>query len=213
MKYETSGARIRQRRKELKLTQRQLSRKIGVSAASITQWETDVTNPGGERLYLLSKALNCSQNWLLYGGDPDEQEQPLKLGPNLKGLYPSISWTQAAAENPIEEANKADSELHPCPVKCSANTFVLIVQGASMEPLFQNGDLIFVDPEKQAEHDSHVVIKGNGDSQANFKQLVIDSGTKFLKPVNKDWPEQFVKLKESALIVGVVVFSGRRYQP
>lgn len=214
MKYETSGDRLKRRRKELRLTQRQLSKKVGVSAPSITQWELGNTNPRGESLNLLCKALNCSLDWLLYGyGDPEDKDQPVNLGPNLKDLYPIISWSQAAADNPIEEANKADADLYPCPAKCGANTFVLTVQGISMNPDFKNGDLIFVDPEKSAEHDSYVVIKNAGDNQAQFRRLVVDSGSMFLVPENPNWPEQFIKLDDSAKIIGVVVFSGRKYQP
>lgn len=42
---ETIGARIRSRRKHLKLTQKDIADSVGVSSSSVTQWESDVSIP------------------------------------------------------------------------------------------------------------------------------------------------------------------------
>ena len=44
------------------------------------------------------------------------------------------------------------------PVPCSQGTFILRVKGASMEPKFYNGDLIFVDPAIVVESGKYVVV-------------------------------------------------------
>ena len=48
----TIGQRIRQKRKELKLTQQDLARKMkDVSHVAISQWESNTTKPNAENLY------------------------------------------------------------------------------------------------------------------------------------------------------------------
>lgn len=66
---ETLGIRLKQLRKEQKLTQQQLADKVGVSKTSVIYWEKDENIPKHESLMLLSHALNCSPDWLLSGGD------------------------------------------------------------------------------------------------------------------------------------------------
>ena len=52
MQATTIGQRIKQKRKELHLTQADLAKKVqGVSHAAISQWETDITKPNAENLY------------------------------------------------------------------------------------------------------------------------------------------------------------------
>jgi len=48
---------IRQRRRELGLTQWELARMVGVSITSIRQWEYKITTPKAENLIRLQEAL------------------------------------------------------------------------------------------------------------------------------------------------------------
>lgn len=74
----TLGQRIRQRRKQIGLNQRELSKAAGVSYSSISLWEGDNTAPRGENLHKLSKALQCSPTWILFG---DEDKTPAEARP------------------------------------------------------------------------------------------------------------------------------------
>ncbi|MFV9067747.1 helix-turn-helix domain-containing protein [Serratia fonticola] len=69
----TPGTRIRERRKELKHTQRSLAQALHISHVSVSQWERDDSEPSGKNLFSLSKVLRCSPTWILYG---DEEQQP-----------------------------------------------------------------------------------------------------------------------------------------
>jgi phage repressor protein C with HTH and peptisase S24 domain len=68
---EMIGDRIRSRRKELKLTQKNVADAIKVTPSSITQWELGMNTPKGKNLINLSKTLNCSPEWLLSGKEHD----------------------------------------------------------------------------------------------------------------------------------------------
>lgn len=68
------GNRIKQLRKNLHLTQKQLADKINVSSQVISNWERGYTEIGQEDLRGLARALDCSTDYLL--GISDNIEKP-----------------------------------------------------------------------------------------------------------------------------------------
>lgn len=79
----TPGDRIKNRRKELNLTQREVAKLAKVSHVSISKWESSDNEPRGQHLFQLSKALRCSPTWILFG---DETHQPTIPEPNQDAL-------------------------------------------------------------------------------------------------------------------------------
>ena len=140
-------------------------------------------------------------------GTMDNNADP---GPDIRGLHPLISWVQAGEWSEISEGYVPpyESELLPCPVACSDETFVLRVRGSSMEPRFHEGDLIFVDPTVAAVNGRFVVVQLEEPNEATFKQLVIEGDRQYLKALNPDWPNRIIEVNEAATICGVVVFKG-----
>lgn len=203
------GERIKSRRVHLGLTQEQLADSVGVSYQAVQQWESGKSNPKGKRLQALSEALHCTKSWIEFGEDEGSRPSNVIQGPTIKGRYPLISWVAAGAWSDITELPLEDATLYPCPVACSARTFVLRVQGISMEPTFRDGELIFIDPAAEARHGSYVVARLEDENEATFKQLIIEGGQKYLKPVNPNWPEQVTPINGNCNIVGSVVFAGR----
>jgi len=51
------GPKIEQRRLKLNLTQRELAKRVGVTAAAISLWETGRLNPRKDRLAKIAEAL------------------------------------------------------------------------------------------------------------------------------------------------------------
>ena len=81
----TIGERIRYRRKNLKHTQRSLAKALKISHVSVSQWARGDSEPTGKNLFALSKVLQCSPTWILFG-DEDKQptppvEKPVALSP------------------------------------------------------------------------------------------------------------------------------------
>ncbi|MDA5547389.1 helix-turn-helix transcriptional regulator [Yersinia massiliensis] len=85
--------RIRQARKQLKLTQESLGKKIGVSKATLSQWESGTTEPNGKNLVNLAKELGVSVEWLLDGAE-QSKKTPLESNANILGAFdPWDSYT------------------------------------------------------------------------------------------------------------------------
>lgn len=81
------GSRLRDKRKELGITQPQLAEMLNVSQSAIGSWETDVNSPRATLLYDLFDILHCDANYLfqdetkeLYKdvATPEEFEQIIK---------------------------------------------------------------------------------------------------------------------------------------
>lgn len=197
--------RVKERRKVLGLTQYQLAELTNSAQTSIQKIEKGVTkNP--RNIEALARALQCTPEYLRFGvGEIDNATN----GPEFKNKLPLISWVQAGAWADIQEVSALEAEHFLCPVNCSDKSFVLRVQGVSMEPKFFDGDLIFVDPEAECLHGSYVVARLDDENQATFKQLIIEGGQKFLKAANPNWPEQLVPINGNCTLVGRVVFTGK----
>ena len=56
---------IKERRRELGMTQRELAEKMQVDQSSVANWETGTTGPHRNKLIRLAKVLDCSVEELL----------------------------------------------------------------------------------------------------------------------------------------------------
>src|SRR5699024_5749355 len=86
------GDRIRERRRELKLTQKQVADRIGVSSVAVGYWERDENAPAGQHLLSLAAYLAVSPDWILKGGAEVGNTEP---GPAIRRKIPLISSIQA----------------------------------------------------------------------------------------------------------------------
>ncbi len=156
----------------------------------------------------LEMGMGKPPGWLDEPHDLDGQHN-IARGPIIHRQLPLINWVQAGNWTEINTNEPLEVlEYYPCPIKCSPRSFVLRVQGSSMEPQFNDGDLIFVDPDVEAVHGKFVVVQLNDSNQATFKQLIVENNRQFLKALNPDWPDRIIAIKEEATICGVVVFKG-----
>jgi len=195
------------------LSQSDIARTLGVTPQAVQKWESGKNTPRGKRLEALAEAVSSSVGYLMAGqGDPSVED-----GPEIKGFVPLISWIQAGAWCEVEDVYAVGDaeEWMPCPTAHGPRTYVLRVRGESMfnahaRRSFRDGDLIFCDPEKQAENGSMVVVKLDESQEATFKQLVIEGDQKFLKPLNPAWPEPIIKINGNAQVCGVVI---GKYEP
>ncbi|OQA16987.1 MAG: transcriptional repressor DicA [bacterium ADurb.Bin363] len=71
------GSRLREFRKAMKFTQKDLAKNLNTSTGYIADIESEKTMPGGQSLALLNKNFNINLNWLLTGkGEMLNRETP-----------------------------------------------------------------------------------------------------------------------------------------
>lgn len=80
MHYQTIGSRIKQKRTELGLTQRQVKEKTGISSGNLSEIENGSKLPSSPTLISLSNLLDCSIDWILKGETSTSSPQQFSNG-------------------------------------------------------------------------------------------------------------------------------------
>ena len=128
---------------------------------------------------------------------------------NTERRYPLISWVAASkmlgspdnySPGDAEDWIPGDSR------KLGERSFCLRVEGDSMTSQagtsFPSGCIIYVDPDTEAVNGSFVVAREHSTGETTFKQLVIDGGRKYLKPLNPQFPS--IPCTDEMSVCGVV---------
>jgi len=136
--------RLKSRRKALELSQKQLSEFTEISAKTIQNYEYG-DNPKGPNLVRLSRALNCSIDWLLLGsgwGSEDSEQEHDEL------IYiPKVLPRLNSAGETLEKSQKMYAFRHDW-IKQKGNPSQMIlmeVSGNSMSPEIKDGDTVLTD--------------------------------------------------------------------
>lgn len=205
---ETLGIRLKQLRKDRKLTQQQLADKVGVSKTSIIYWEKDENIPKHDSLVALAGSLGCSIQYLLNGSEKDKINKECQNVKEIKThMAPVLSWVQAGTFTNVQAVDMSQvQEWLPLPEECT-NCFYLKVQGISNQPDFLEGDYILVDPDvyyNDMQSGDMVVVRRFED--ATFKKLVIETdNTKYLQALNPEFKPNIIPLDEHCHFVGQVI--------
>ena len=171
---------------------------------------------GNELSERLERCMGKKSGWM----DLEHEDEPLQSqefsAPKAKeyarsecSLLPLITWQRAANWPEVHEPRiDYDTEHLLCPVQCGENSFVLEVQGSSMEPKFRDGEMIFADASLKPQNGQYVIAHDLNTKEAMLRQLVIDSGRRYLQALNPDWPDKIIEMGSSTTVSGVVIFKG-----
>jgi SOS-response transcriptional repressor LexA len=197
--------------KDLK-TQTALAKKSGVAQTTIGRILRGEVDPQSGNLERIAKAFNLSLAELAEMG---QEGEPATDPTDLLKLFERsrrvalVSWAQVSSlADSLDNLPTGDDEnWMPRPKHSSARTFALRVRGESMEPGYQHGDIIFVDPDVAPEHGKDVVVRLDERNEVVFKRLVVEGKLEYLKPVNSNWPDKIVEISAypGARIIGVVI--------
>lgn len=202
------GDRIQARRKELKINQAALGKMVGVSNVAISQWERGETEPRGDNLLSLAKALQCTPEFLLHGeigGSNFSYVAPYVKGRNYPVLssVQAGSWCEACEPYTLKDIDLwLESDAH-----IQGDAFWLEVEGDSMTaPVglsVPEGTFVLFDTGREPINGSLVIAKLSDSNEATFKKLIIDGGQKYLKGLNPAWP--LVPVNGNCKTIGVAV--------
>jgi SOS-response transcriptional repressor LexA len=189
-----------------------LAKKSGVAQSTIGRILRREVNPQSGNLERIAKAFRMSLAELAEMGQDRERvtdptdalkwiERPTRVA--------LISWAQVGSfADATNDPQPSDGEeWMPRPKHSGDRTFALRVRGESMEPGYQHGDIIFVDPEVAPKHGRDVVARLADSSDVVFKRLVVEGQFQYLKPANPNWPDKIIEISAcpGARIIGVVV--------
>lgn len=131
---------LKNRRLELQLTLEDVAKRVGVSPATISRWESgDIANMRRDRIAALAEALQISPA-VIMGWDVDTTLPPGAHRPQFKKV-PMLGY--AAAGQPLEDLNQ-DTPYYDVDNKYDVD-FCITVRGDSMiDANINDGDIVFI---------------------------------------------------------------------
>lgn len=200
--------RLAELRRRLRLTQEELAERLGVSRVTVARWETGKLVPGTESILKLSEVLGVSPSYFF------EERQPEwdKNASFVKGkVIPIPIYGEAQAGSFGGYASPTPEQYFPTPDVMlkglpPERVFWIRVEGDSMRPMFQPGDLVLVaDPSWYEVKEGAPVVAVNGDGELTVKYYHHDRKNRVvvLEPANPAYkpiviPEN--KLHESEVL-------------
>lgn len=193
------GKRIRKYRKDMKLTQDELAKKLNTSKGTISNYETGYRSPRQDDLFLLAEVLNINIDDLF----PPREDNKIETH-NI----PVVS--KISAGEPIHAEENIESYISIPNAK--ENTFGLIVSGDSMDKEFKDGDIVVVEKDAVVENGQIGVVHING-YNATVKRIKYNDDDIILIPEsnNNEHVPKIFNRNDHIHIVGRVVGVYKQY--
>ena len=214
---------LKARRKELKLTQKEIAEQLGISFQAYSAWERGVKGPSKEKVVQLENILKVPKGYftqieivrlyhslskqgqekvVLYARNLSQEEQAQKVTAMPERLYEYRVYERMSAgigASVYDDQNfdtvYFNEEL--------AHDFASWVSGDSMEPKYQNGSVALI-RETGFDYDGAVyaVVCNN---QTYIKRVYREENGLRLVSINSKYKDIFISYEEDPRIVGIIV--------
>lgn len=155
--------RIKERRKELKLTQTDVGKSVGVSKVTVSQWESGDTSPKGGNLLKLAKVLRVDADWIESGKgggphhtiDVDQIRDGVDANDNSSiALFDRDNLSKWLKKRPF----KLHSSISSISIPESLNLldiFAMVEDMDGLAPLINKQDYVFICPDMPLKTDTN----------------------------------------------------------
>ena len=214
---------LKARRKELKLTQKEIAEQLGISFQAYSAWERGIKEPSKEKVAQLENILKVPKGYftqieivrlyhslskqgqekvVLYARNLSQEEQVQKVTAMPERLYEYRVYERMSAgigASVYDDQNfdtvYFNEEL--------AHDFASWVSGDSMEPKYQNGSVALI-RETGFDYDGAVyaVVCNN---QTYIKRVYREENGLRLVSINPTYQDIFISYEEDPRIVGIIV--------
>ena len=214
---------LKARRKELKLTQKEIAEQLGISFQAYSAWERGIKEPSKEKVSQLENILKVPKGYftqieiirlyhslskqgkekvVLYARNLAQEEQAQKVTAMPERLYEYRVYERMSAgigASVYDDQNfdtvYFNEEL--------AHDFASWVSGDSMEPKYQNGSVALI-RETGFDYDGAVyaVVCNN---QTYIKRVYREENGLRLVSINPKYKDIFISYEEDPRIVGIIV--------
>ena len=214
---------LKARRKELKLTQKEIAEELGISFQAYSAWERGIKEPSKEKVAQLENILKVAKGYftqieivrlynslskqgkdkvVIYARNLAQEEQAQKVATMPERLYEYRVYERMSAgigASVYDDQNfdtvYFNEEL--------AHDFASWVSGDSMEPKYQNGSVALI-RETGFDYDGAVyaVVCNN---QTYIKRVYREKDGLRLVSINPKYKDIFISYEEDPRIVGIIV--------
>lgn len=214
---------LKARRKELKLTQKEIAEELGISFQAYSAWERGIKEPSKEKVAQLEGILKVAKGYftqieivrlynslskqgkekvVLYARNLAQEEQAQKVADMSKRLYEYRVYERMSAG--IGASVYGDQNFDTVYFNEElAHDFASWVSGDSMEPKYQNGSVALI-RETGFDYDGAVyaVVCNN---QTYIKRVYREEDGLRLVSINPKYKDIFISYEEDPRIVGIIV--------
>ena len=199
-------ARIKSTRESLKLTKRELAKRIGVHESSINKYEKGLVDIPLSKITELARVLNVTESYLM-GWEDNVKEAP-------QGIKIPVLGTVAAGIPISAVEDILDYEEIPQSWQNQGEFFGLRIKGDSMKPDINDGDTVIVKQQSTANNGDVVIALVNGDDATCKKFEKLDNGIMLISN-NSEYSPMYFSNEEvttkPVVIVGRVVELRRKF--
>lgn len=183
--------RLKQARKNKKLSQAELSRQLGVTQQAVGKWETGRSTPDPATVARLAELLGTTTDMLLGVQQPDftppvgselarYSESPIPVVGTVRAGYGALAFEE-------------DYGTEYACVKDPSSYFYLVVKGDSMEPRISDGDLALVHRQSTLENGELGVMVYGADGEGTLKKYIRRGNAVVLHPFNPNYEDLIIK--------------------
>ena len=214
---------LKARRKELKLTQKEIAEELGISFQAYSAWERGIKEPSKEKVAQLENILKVAKGYftqieivrlynslskqgkdkvVLYARNLAKEEQTQKVTTMPERLYEYHVYERMSAG--IGASVYGDQNFDTVYFNEElAHDFASWVSGDSMEPKYQNGSVALI-RETGFDYDGAVyaVVCNN---QTYIKRVYREEEGLRLVSINPKYKDIFISYEDDPRIVGIIV--------
>ncbi|SEQ25822.1 helix-turn-helix domain-containing protein [Thalassovita taeanensis] len=109
----TFGDRVAAARDQSGMSQKQLSKRLGIKLKTLEEWEQDLSEPRANKLSMMAGLLNVSIMWLL-NGQGDGVDAPIddtQLSPDINELLTEIRDLKAQITGAADRLGRLEKQL------------------------------------------------------------------------------------------------------
>lgn len=208
----------------------QVKYNVRLAKNDLSQYVNGKVEPNQERIFILAKALDVSEAWLMGFDVPRERVDKKDNVNELINIYQKLNESRkikvynfteaqlheqnnkivplvgATAANPtaLEYADTINDISINTDVPNSADC-ALVVRGNSMETDYMDGSIVFYKRQEMVESGELAIIEIDGEA-VTFKKIIFDYENQqvILRSLNPEYPDRVLK-EESYRIIGKVV--------
>ena len=204
------SAKFKSKRKELKLSQDEVAKAIGVDQKTISHWENGINEPQLNKLRIFCNSFNIPLAY--FTGETNISTEDIAYIDFYTNVYASCG-KGCLMDSADKETLAIPTKLIPTKIKNGKNYSIIKIRGNSMSPEINDGDLVLIEHHNGEQIIDNAIYLFMYENEVFVKRLSKNINEVIITSDNKDYPQIILKKDElnNLYIIGKVFGFARKY--